>query len=107
MASEKFATDLPADVDLISASCPAFPKRITLFTPRLDIVSPSISITWLGEPLAKDLKGSHERRKWQRTTGPGNDSCVSANPQSHSDANLRVPMDCTCLRPAIRTTSPN
>ena len=39
MASEKFATDLPANVDLISASCPAFPRRITLFTPMLDIMS--------------------------------------------------------------------
>src|SRR6267378_2846764 len=43
MASEKFETDLPADVDLISASCPAFPRRITLFTPMLDIIFLSIS----------------------------------------------------------------
>jgi hypothetical protein len=43
MASEKFATDFPADVDLISASCPAFPRRITLFTPMLDIIFLSIS----------------------------------------------------------------
>src|SRR5882762_9650991 len=39
MASEKFATGLPANVELISASCPAFPRRITLFTPMFDIMS--------------------------------------------------------------------
>ena len=46
IASEKFATDLPADVDLTSASCPAFPRRITLFTTMLDILLPSISNVW-------------------------------------------------------------
>jgi hypothetical protein len=51
IASEKFATDLPADVDLISASCLAFPRRITLLTPMLDMLLPSISNLWriLGE----------------------------------------------------------
>lgn len=38
--SEKFATDLPADVDSTSAFCPALPSTMTLFTPTLDCTFP-------------------------------------------------------------------
>src|SRR6185437_15139938 len=58
MASEKFATDLPPDVDLSSAFCPAFPSRMTLFTPMLDMMLTSL--------CSRILKSSHETADWRK-----------------------------------------
>jgi hypothetical protein len=65
IASEKLARVLPDDVDLTSASCPAFPMRITLLTPMVDMVLSSISdFEWIfnKSPLLQRRKVSFGAR---------------------------------------------